>query len=54
LAIVADEQIILEAAVEIPPAVEEALFYLLAVHYFLPLSGGSVFRCGGIVSLICV
>jgi hypothetical protein len=33
LPIMADEQVILEAAVELPPSVYEPLFYLFSLHY---------------------
>jgi hypothetical protein len=35
---VADKQVILKAAIEIPPGLDEPLFYLSTLHYFLLLS----------------
>ena len=40
----ADKQVILEAAIEIPPGVDELLFYLFTLQYFLLLSLRPSFR----------
>ena len=49
VAVVADKQMILEAAIEIPPGVDESLFYLFSLH-FLFLSRNPSFM----VSRYCV
>ena len=48
----ADKQVILEAAIEILPGVDELLFYLFTLHYFLLLSLSLFLGYRGIVSLM--
>jgi hypothetical protein len=49
---VADKQMILEAAIEIPPGLDEPMFYLSTLHYFLLLSLSLFLGYRGIVSLM--